>query len=182
LKRFWIDLLIGTTFFGMFITGYHASPYFLVVMALAMILGGVWSGLLQHEVPHVKPLKFPRVIAFAHVVAGLILISYGFLRVYRHHSWVQKLTVSEAWQAVGCYAAWSLSFIAAEWLLNIPSKEADLFPNFPIGRMIRNKRVMISTRSKIVVWGYRRIAVVLRKIRLGSQSLESAFRRKHKER
>lgn len=182
LKRFWIDLLIGATFFGMFITGYHASPYFLATMALAMILGGIWSGLLQRESLYVKPLKFPRVIAFAHVTAGLILISYGVFLIYKHHNWVQKLTAREAWQAVGCYGAWSLSFIAAEWLLNIPSKEADLFPNFPIGRMIRNKRIMISTRTRIVLWGYRRIAVGLRGIRLRSESLENAFRRKHKDR
>lgn len=179
LKRFLVDLLIGAMFFGMFITGYHASPYFLVVMGVALALGGLWCGLLQHEAPRVKPLKFPWVIGFAHVVAGLILIGYGFLRI--HHYWSQKLTVGEAWEAVGCYAAWSLSFIAAEWLLNIPSKEADLFPTFPIGRMIRNKRIMISTQNKIVVWGYRRIAVSLRGIRRGSQALENTFRRKHKQ-
>jgi hypothetical protein len=178
LKRFWVDLFIGAGFFGAFVTGYHGSPYFLVVMGSAFLLGGVWCAMLHFEVPEVRPLRLPWAITFTHIFAGIILIGYWWcLRFYQHQYWSQKLTVADALWIVGFYVIWSAVCVGGEWVLNIPSKEADLFPHFPFGRLVRNSPVR-AARRRIVVWGYRRGAQVLHRLSTSVQSLEKRWRRK----
>jgi hypothetical protein len=108
----------------------------------------------------------------------LIFIGYFlYLRLRQHHHWGEKLTVTEALWTVGCYVSWSVFYVAAEWVLNIPSKEADLFPHFPFGRLVRNTPVR-AARTRMVIWVYRKVAVGLHKLSASTQHLERMWRRR----
>src|SRR6185437_13518078 len=144
LSRFFIDLLIGFVFFACFVTGYHASPYFLLAMGAAFFLGGLWCICLQWGVSKVKPLRFPISVAAGHFTAAAI-----FVRLWTYHKWQHKLYVPDALKAIGFYSAWAVCYVGAEVLLNIPSHEADLLPNFPLGRIARWLTFLKNARRRL---------------------------------
>lgn len=159
LTRFIIDLLIGFVFFCAFVTGYHASPYFLLTMAVAFFLGGVWCVCLQWGVARVKPLRFWFPVAAGHVTAAVI-----FAHLWSQHRWQHKLYVPDALKAVEFYFAWAICYVGAEVMLNMPSKEADLLPNFPVGRIARNLKFIKAARQRLFDSGILIIGACLHKI------------------
>lgn len=145
LRRFWVDLIIGVVFFASFVTGYHSSPLFLPAMAGAFFLGGIWCFYLQRDAEDKRPLKFVSVVILGHLVPAIIL----FL-LWRQHRYEHRLTIRDTMVAVGWYLIWSSAYVLAEIILNIPPKEADLLPQFPLGRIVRNARFIRTIRNKLV--------------------------------
>lgn len=145
LARFFIDLGIGLIFFGSFISAYHSSPYFLLAMATAFLLGGVWCVCLQCGVADAKPLYYPVPVSSAHFFASGVFVWLW----WEHHS-QRRLFVPDALKAISWYAIWATFYVAAEIILNIPPKEADLLPNFPIGRIARRLKFVAIVRKRLV--------------------------------
>lgn len=145
LSRFFIDLGIGLVFFASFISAYHSSPHFLLAMALSFLLGGVWCVCLQCGVARAKPLYYPVPVSSAHFVASGV-----FAWFWWEHHLQRKLFVPDALNAIMWYAIWAAFYVVAEIILGIPTKEADLLPNFPIGRIARRLKFVVLVRERLV--------------------------------
>jgi hypothetical protein len=145
LSRFFIDLSIGLVFFASFITAYHSSPVFFLAMAAAFLLGALWCICLQFGVADAKPLRFPTTVTGGHLFAGVF-----FIWLWKQHRFQHKLFVPDTLKAVLWYGGWAICYVAAEVVLNIPPKEADLLPNFPVGRIVRRLQFIHTARQRLM--------------------------------
>ena len=130
--RFFYDLGIGVAFLAVFISATEQSIVFVLLMALVFLLGGKWCLILGREFAVVRPLKCPKVVAQGHLFAA-VLFAGRWYRI-RHH---QHITNKDAGVLFLFYLVWAFTFVLVETFIGVPAAEADLFPNFPIGRFMR---------------------------------------------
>lgn len=145
LGRFVIDLLVAIAFFAAFVAGARKSPQFMAIMGTTFFCGGIWCWKLDREIVEVKPLLLPEVVASAHLLTAFIFWLCWIARMW-HIRWFNR-TEFVVWAA---YAVGALPlFAVGEVLLQMPSQEADLFPNFPLGRILRKIGLIRALQNQV---------------------------------
>src|ERR1051326_6361752 len=130
--RFFYDLGIGVVLFNAFIAATQKSIIYILLMALAFALGGKWCLILDKEYQGKRPLKWPKVVAQSHLYAAVLFLG-AWYRIRNQHAmtWLDFFVIAAS------YLSWAFLVSLAEVMLGIAPSEADLFPNFPIGRILR---------------------------------------------
>ncbi len=90
-------------------------------------------------------LKWPRISISAHLVAAII-----FAGLWVHFRRIPELTLRHALAAPIYYFGWALPCVLLEVIIGIPPREADLFPNFPLGRLLRSCGVTQQLRNGLL--------------------------------
>jgi hypothetical protein len=145
LRRFFIDVTIAIVFFVSFVAANVSSPLFLIVIASAFLLGSYWCWALDFEVKGVQPLKYAPVLIASHALTASLYLRFWWNR--RHEYQMAARDAGWVWIL---YLSWALAYFLIEVFILMPSKEADLFPNFPLGRLLRDRRTTMKVRNAVV--------------------------------